>query len=187
MSILEGLTNLVNLILEGVSKPKRLITFLFFFFILSLTLLYIENHTRIVYHFSLERKIVLLNQLNNLAKEDVILNKELSPIYFEVSQELLKRKVTPMEFPSITILVFYKFLTGAFLGLLFLLIALFYRRPKAMQGALIISLFFGIIAMFVPILFGSIWYNFIALMIGQLLILLALSPKKDSHNTPHVA
>ncbi|GEM_PF-6046459 len=183
MSVFEGLTNLVNLILEGVRKPKRMITLLFFFFVFSLSFLYIEGHTRLLYHLSLERKITLLSQLNQLSKEGVKLDGELSSIYYEISQELLESKVTPMAFPPITILVFYKFLTGASFGFLFLLIGLFYKRPKAMQGALIVSLFFGIIAIFLPILFGSIWFNLLFLMIGQLLLLLAFSPKKDEHNT----
>lgn len=82
-----------------------------------------------------------------------------------------------MELPMIDLLVIYKFLTGAGFGLLFLFIGLLYRRPKAMQGAFLVALFFGIIAIFVPIL-GSLWVNLTLLMISQLLLLVAFAPKK---------
>jgi hypothetical protein len=186
MNAFEGLTNLVTLIIESISKRKRLLAFVFFLIVFSLIFLYFESHTRLIYYSSLERKISLVNQLNELAKDDIALNTELNPIYSELSKELLDRKVTPMEFPTITTLILYKFLTGASFGLLFLLIGLLYRRPKAMQGALLVALFFGIVGIFFPIV-GSIWVNLTILMIGQLLLLVALAPKKDSHNTPHTA
>lgn len=183
MNSLEGLTNLANLILEGIGKRKRLIAILFFGGMVLLTFLYFESHTRLVYYYSLERKISLLDQLNKLAENNVTGNKDLNPIYSEISSEVLNRKVTPMELPTITTLVLYKFLTGATFGLLFLFIGLFSKRPKAMQGALLVALFFGIVAIFVPVL-GSLWINLIVLMVGQLFLLVSLAPNKNSHNTP---
>lgn len=187
MDTIESLANLISSIFEGINKRQRLRIFVFFFLVLSFVFLYFESHTRLIYYYSLERKISLLTQLNKLAKDDVALNNELSPIYSDLSEELLNRKVIPMEFPIITTLVLQKFLTGASFGLLFLVIGFFFRRPKAMRGAFIVSLFFGIVAIFVPIIFGSIWINLAILMIGQLFLLVSVAPKKDSHNTPHTA
>lgn len=186
MDAIEALANLLKSLVEGFSKRERLRVSLLFFLVLILAFFYFESHTRLFYHLSLERRISLVAQLNQLAKDDIASNSELSPIYTELTQEILNRKVVPMEFPNFTTLVLYKFLTGASFGLLFLIISLLYRRPKATQGALWVALFFGIFAIFIPVL-GSLWINFTVLMIGQLLLLLALPPKTDSHNTPHTA
>jgi hypothetical protein len=186
MSAIESLANVVRSIFENISKSKRVMVFVSFVIVLLLVFLYFESHTRLIYYYGLERKVSLLSQLNRLAKDSAIQSGELSPIYNELIQEILNRKVSPMEFPLITTLVLYKFLTGASFGLLFLFIGLLNRRPKAMQGALLVATFFGLIAIFIPI-FGSIWINLIILMVVQLLLLVAFASKKDPPSTPRTA
>jgi hypothetical protein len=81
-----------------------------------------------------------------------------------------------MELLDITSLELYKFLTGASFGLLFFLIGLLTRKPKAIKGALLVTIFFGIVAIFVPVLV-SIWVNLIVLTLAQMVIVLSIAPK----------
>jgi len=186
MNAIESLANLVRSIFENISKSTRLLVFIFSLLVLVLVFLYVESHTRLIYYYSLERKFLLLTELNQLANNGVMKNNELGPIYVELANEILNIKVAPMELPIITIFVIYKFLTGASFGLLFLVLSLIYRRPKAMRGALLVATFFGILAIFIPIL-GSIWVNLGVLVLAQLFLLIAVAPKKDPPTTPRTA
>lgn len=158
-----------------------------FIFLLSLLLIffYFESHTRLIYYYSLERRIALAKQIGEISPNNSAIEPRLKSIQDELLTDLIDRKVISMEFPTITTFVLLKFLTGAGFGLIFLVIGFINRRPKAMQGALLIASVFGLVSIFIPII-RSIWINFAILIVVQLLLLL-LTPGKEPPTTPRTA
>jgi len=158
-----------------------------FVFLLTVLLIffYIESHTKLIYYYSLERRISLAKQIGEISTNNPEIESKLRLIQNELVNDLMNRKVSLMEIPTITTYALLKFLTGAGFGIIFLVIGFIYRRPKAMQGALLIASTFGLISLFVPPI-GSLWVNFVIFVIVQLILLL-LTPSKYPPTTPRAA
>lgn len=182
-----------------------LLLLLLFICILMAFFIY-ERVTSHVLLSSIERKVAILNQLS---ESGVLTESELKPLYKNTANDLSKSEVvminteTLFYIYSFVVNLFWaaswKFLSGAGLGIMFLMIALLSSRQgkkEVVKGALKLLMIFGIAGLFLSSMLSnqfklsSIESNLLAfgtLTIIQLLFLIRYGRKsqmQDTHNDP---
>lgn len=170
----------------------RLKWFIYFFLLViflfcgALSFFTYERITNNIYLDAIDQKVIILNKL---AESGVLAESELKPLYESIANDLSKSEVvminaeTVSYYFSIVInsfsLLGVKFMSGAALGVLFLIIALLSSREgkkEAVIGSFRLLISFG----FIGILLSSFISNFLSfglLTIAQLVFLIRLGRK----------
>ncbi|HND96337.1 MAG TPA: hypothetical protein PLH49_11275, partial [Chitinophagaceae bacterium] len=142
-----------------------------------------EKVTNNIYLASIERKVAILNQI---AESGFLSKNELKPLYKDVAEELSKSEVTMIN--AETILYYWslimgivsvfglKFFSGAALGTLFFVVALFSSRDgkkEVMLGSLRLFMSFGFLGLILTTWISN-FYSFLLLLFVQLVFLINL-------------
>lgn len=155
-----------------------------FLFLCSLATFFIyEKVTNNIYLASIERKVTILNQI---AESEFLSKNELKPLYKDVAEELSKSEVTMINTETVSyywsiiteiVSVFgLKFLSGAALGTLFFIVALFSSRDgrkEVILGSLRLFMSFGVLGLILTSWMSNL-YSFLLLLLVQLIFLFNL-------------
>lgn len=137
-----------------------------------------ETFTGYNYYRSLDKKVALLQKMHTMAKEGIANEPELMPIYESTLNEIASREIWPLRFGStLTVdpVVFWKAFSGAFIGLVYLLLTLFgiYKpanRGSVVLGSVVIAFIFGLLGALLPTVYSP-WVNYIGVPVLQVVIL----------------
>ncbi len=171
---------------------RKLLFWVFIILAIITGLVIFENLTDYAYFSRMERKVYILKNLNELAKDDISSKPELNSIYQDVVSELESYQIEPFSFsrafsnfgsiipkmPS----EFWKYISGGFLGFI-VAIAGFVDRKKGNEkwssifwGGLVFGMLMGLIGVFIPKIY-NIWINYIGFPVLQIVAILLFSRK----------
>lgn len=182
------LASLESLFLEF--NFRRLLFWIFLILAIVTGFIVFENFTGYVYFSKMEKKVSILNTLNELAKDDITSKPELNSIFQDTVSELKSYQVKPLSFSGffsgfgITIPVipyeFWKFISGGFLGFMVAIAGLVDKRKgnqkwgSTFMGGLVFGILFGIIGAVIPTIY-NVWVNHIGFPIVQIAGILLFS------------
>jgi len=181
---MKGVVDIIKSLLEELDIRLRWVAVVGVSILVLIVLLALECATGFVYYRSLERKVELLKTLHSLSEGDITQNQDLYPLYQETVEELSRRKVNPLLFPSLASAdprVFWKAVSGAFIWLLLLIPAPFGAYGE--ETKVIATVFF----IFCVVLFGCIgaiiptancpWMNYLGFPAVQIVIFFLVARK----------
>lgn len=179
------LTSLEDLFLNF--NFRRLLYWLFIISFMVLVLVYGERMTNYLYFWRIEKRILLLKELQALDQSGIANNGQLSSIYNDLVAELATYKVYN---PSFTLRFgsnqIWKFVTGTSVGLIMIIIGFAINihdgnmpPKKPVIGMAIWAIVFGIIGLVLPTIYSP-WVNYLSLPLLQVLILLVFFYTYDS-------
>lgn len=202
---MEHLVGVVPSILQFIGdiskEPKRIVWIVFMVLLMSVLLgaiaLFVawvsEASYAANYYQNLEQKIDLIKSLNELEKDGIRSRPELSRVYDQTIIELSLREIRPTLLPPILIptipmmdqITIYKTISGAFVGLLFFLIALLFVRQgqkEIIKGTVIVTVVFGTIGAILPTFIAPV-VNIVVLPILELVALYIYGGWKTQNGT----
>jgi hypothetical protein len=164
---------------------RRLLFWIFLFSCIGLSLSIFENYTGYFYFSKIEKKIVMLNSLNELSKEKISKNSELYPIYkdlviniqsYPIEPSSIAKSILPEQQITEKVL---KFISGALLGIILLIMGILdgIAGKKDWQdnvsGGLVTAIVFGLFSIIIPTVY-SIWINIVVFPLIQIAVLLGI-------------
>jgi hypothetical protein len=176
---MDGFFKLLNNFIEGLDLPRRWVVGTVIIGFVIFCIWVYEVNTGRFYYDSLERKIGLLGQLNELATAGIEDNPELYPVYQEAIDELSTRKVYPYLFQltsPVDPVTFWKGLSGAIFWLLMALGTLAFAKTNKLSTALVLTIFgimAGIIGVFIPTAENPL-FNYLGFPLTQFLLILLI-------------
>lgn len=182
---LSQLLKSISSLFPDLSLRGRWFTLIAFLFIVFILIGFIEAQTGWIRLWQIEKRIILLQQLHALSREDILQNADLRPVYLDLSSELAEVHYFN-SFRSFNLLItnalnspfFVKFLGGFLIGGIFFVVGYFQwlrGNPSGKNtavGALIFAVSCGIIGGLIPTIY-SMWINFILYPIIEIIFLLA--------------
>lgn len=149
--------------------------------VLAISLFLYENLTSSSFYYDrLERKLQVIEKVKSINSNDSLVNKIINKRLLETLNELNPPKKNYFESISLSLGFTFESLWTIFLkvfgaSILPILIILYSRgdlnRKNTITGSIIFIIVFGVIAVFIPVLY-SIWINVIAMPFLQVLVLL---------------
>lgn len=133
-----------------------------------------------IFYNKLDRKLIIIEKIQSLSKGDSTIISETHKRIYEIIRNLEPSRNIKMTFPDSNWAVIIKIM-GALL-LPFLAVIASWRtndRASLITGAVVLSLVFGVIAVFIPTIY-SVWINFIIVPVAEILVLIPFILKQKT-------
>ena len=186
------IAGIVSSLLRDLQLPYRwLVAIISLFLVIILVLVY-ENLTGTFYLGKIEKEIGLLTELQELSTKGIDKNKELSPTYTRLSNELANygsnsnNIAWQITVPSDPYVTFWKAISGASLWIIVLISAISVELRKSNRsiksflttliGIAVIGLFFAWLGIVIPTIINP-WINYFGFPIIQIAVIVLLMRK----------
>lgn len=191
---MEKVLAFVASLFQELKLPVRWVAFITLILTLASGAWFAEYATKYVYFTKLERKILLLKELQQVANSGIQSNPELYPVYKDTANELAAVNLQTPLFTGLSIFTLNdtvgvtvgKAIGGASLWIIILLSTLSSNREKgkksfrenfdSISGMLFISALFGWVGTMIPTFYNP-WVNYVGFPLLQVIVLFIFSWK----------
>ena len=176
-----GLAQGLSSLFKGLTLGKFL-KWIFVLLSIAIVVLYVyENFFSQDYFYDkLDRKIEIIAKIQKINPSDSLIVLESNKRLLEILKDIDPPKNQEINVPAIKTFIsnfswpiLLKFFSAWIFPFLIVLLNLGDKGIKDMiVGAFSLSIFFGIIAVFVPVIYNNVWWHFIMTPLAELLVLL---------------